>query len=289
MQKIIRTSPPKNSVGDEARVPSDRWMEKSEAGNFTPRACQVLALGRREADRMHHNFLGTEHLLLGLLKLGQGVAVNVLQARGLDLDKVREEIEKQVGTGPDQKMLGHVPYTPRVKKVIASAQKEAKQLHHTYVGTEHLLLGLLREADGVAAKVLKSLDVNLEETRTAILKELDPNFQPEKIQENDRKADGDASAFAEFVNRGNPQKNPQSELIDIGKRYDVYCSGWKSETVVHRNVRFKAPKWLFAKNRSDLPSEFVELEQADGQTIFVARYSIIKFCEPGTTPDSRPV
>ena len=144
--------------------------------NFTPRAQQVLALARKEADRLNHNFLGTEHLLLGLIKLGQGVAVNVLQKMGLDLETVRMEVEKQVGTGPDQKMIGNIPYTPRVKKVIALAQKEAKNLNHTYVGTEHLLLGLLREGDGVAAKVLRALDVDIEQCRQEILKELDPNF-----------------------------------------------------------------------------------------------------------------
>jgi len=148
--------------------------------NFTPRAQQVLALARKEADRFNHNFLGTEHLLLGLIKLGQGVAVNVLQKMGLDLETVRMEVEKQVGTGPDQKMIGNIPYTPRVKKVLALASKEAKNLNHTYVGTEHILLGLLREGDGVAAKVLRNLDVDIEQTRQEILKELDPNFAAEE-------------------------------------------------------------------------------------------------------------
>ncbi|HYV31193.1 MAG TPA: ATP-dependent Clp protease ATP-binding subunit, partial [Candidatus Binatia bacterium] len=148
--------------------------------NFTPRAQQVLALARKEADRFNHNFVGTEHLLLGLIKLGQGVAVNVLQKMGLDLETVRMEVEKQVGTGPDQKMIGNIPYTPRVKKVLALAAKEAKALNHTYVGTEHILLGLLREGDGVAARVLKNLDVDIEQTRQEILKELDPNFNAQE-------------------------------------------------------------------------------------------------------------
>src|ERR1017187_4232651 len=152
-------------------------MSDQEAtNNFRPRAQQVLALARKEADRFNHNFVGTEHLLLGLIKLGQGVAVNVLQKLGLDLETVRLEVEKQVGIGPDQKMWGNIPYTPRVKKVLALAQKEAKALNHTYVGTEHILLGLLREGDGVAARVLKNLDVDIEQTRQEILKELEPNF-----------------------------------------------------------------------------------------------------------------
>ena len=151
-------------------------MSEEAMNNFTPRAQQVLALARKEADRFNHNFVGTEHLLLGLIKLGQGVAVNVLQKIGLDLETVRMEVEKLVGTGPDQKMIGNIPYTPRVKKVLALAQKEARALNHTYVGTEHILLGLLREGDGVAARVLKNLDVDIEQTRQEILKELDPNF-----------------------------------------------------------------------------------------------------------------
>ena len=147
--------------------------------NFTPRAQQVLALARKEADRFNHNYVGTEHLLLGLIKLGQGVAINVLAKMGLDLETVRMEVEKQVGSGPETKMGGTIPYTPRVKKVLALAGKEAKALGHSYVGTEHILLGLLREGDGVAAKVLKNLDVDIERTRNEILRELNPNFTPE--------------------------------------------------------------------------------------------------------------
>ncbi len=147
--------------------------------NFTPRAQQVLALARKEADRFNHNYVGTEHLLLGLIKLGQGVAVNVLAKMGLDLDTVRMEVEKQVGSGPETKMVGNIPYTPRVKKVLALAGKEAKALGHSYVGTEHILLGLLREGDGVAANVLRNLDLDIERTRAEILRELNPNFTPE--------------------------------------------------------------------------------------------------------------
>jgi ATP-dependent Clp protease ATP-binding subunit ClpC len=152
--------------------------------NFTPRAQQVLALARKEADRFNHNYVGTEHLLLGLIKLGQGVAVNVLQKMGLDLETVRMEVEKQVGSGPETKMVGNIPYTPRVKKVLALAGKEAKALNHSYVGTEHILLGLLREGEGVAARVLKNLEVDIERTRNEILKELDPNFTPPEAEQD---------------------------------------------------------------------------------------------------------
>ncbi len=147
--------------------------------NFTPRAQQVLALARKEADRFHHNYVGTEHILLGLIKLGQGVAVSVLQKMGLDLGTVRNAVEKQVGMGPEGKPTGNIPYTPRVKKVLALAGKEAKALNHSYVGTEHILLGLLREGEGVAARVLKSLEIDIERTRNEILSELDPQFSGE--------------------------------------------------------------------------------------------------------------
>jgi ATP-dependent Clp protease ATP-binding subunit ClpC len=153
--------------------------------NFTPRAQQVLALARKEADRFNHNYVGTEHLLLGLIKLGQGVAVNVLTKLGLDLETVRMQVEQQVGSGPETKMVGNIPYTPRVKKVLALASKEAKALNHSYVGTEHILLGLLREGEGVAAQVLRNLDVNLDKARSEILKELDPNFTSQNEEEEE--------------------------------------------------------------------------------------------------------
>ena len=152
--------------------------------NFTPRAQQVLALSKKEAERFHHNYVGTEHLLLGLINLGQGVAVNVLQKMDLDLQTVRTAVEKQVGVGPESKPSGAIPYTPRVKKVLALAGKEAKSLNHSYVGTEHILLGLLREGEGVAARVLKSLDVDIERCRNEILSELDPNFSAEETTSN---------------------------------------------------------------------------------------------------------
>src|SRR5437899_6722489 len=118
--------------------------------HLTPRAARILELAREESARFNHNFVGTEHVLLGLLGLGSGVAVNVLQNQGLDTDVVRKEIEKQIGSGPEQQIIGHIPFTPRVMKVIELAAKEAKALSHTYIGTEHILLGLLRENEGAA-------------------------------------------------------------------------------------------------------------------------------------------
>ena len=163
-----------------------------------------MALARKEADRFNHNYVGTEHLLLGLIKLGQGVAVNVLQKMSMDLETVRMEVEKQVGSGPETQSQGNIPYTPRVKKVLALAGKEAKALNHSYVGTEHILLGLLREGDGVAARVLKNLDVDIERTRNEILKELDPNFSP-----NDLGVEDEDGIFEEAeVSGGKDSKTP---------------------------------------------------------------------------------
>ncbi|MDZ8117594.1 ATP-dependent Clp protease ATP-binding subunit [Pontiella agarivorans] len=146
--------------------------------NFTPRAQQVLQLARKEADRFNHGYVGTEHILLGLIALGHGVAVNALQALGIDLASVRLEVEKAVGTGPETKTIGNIPFTPRAKKVLALSASEARGLGHSYVGTEHILLGLLREGEGIAARVLENLGVDLDETRYEIMKTLDPDYDP---------------------------------------------------------------------------------------------------------------
>jgi len=139
----------------------------------------VIDLARKEADTFNHPYVGTEHLLLGLIALGEGVAVNVLEKMGVSLESVRLEVEKSVGHGPETKTIGNIPFTPRSKKVLQLAIAEAQALGHSYVGTEHILLGLLREGEGVAAQVLKNLSVNLDSARTEVMKELDPNFGAE--------------------------------------------------------------------------------------------------------------
>ena len=145
--------------------------------DFTPRARQAMALAKQEATRLKHNFISTEHMLLGIIRLNQGVAVNVMQRMGLKLETVAMELETLVGAGAEA-VKGDPPYTPRAKKVFALAAKEQQAFNHTYLGTEHILLGLLREADGVAARVLANLDITLEETRKEVRKELDPNYEP---------------------------------------------------------------------------------------------------------------
>ncbi len=264
-------------------VPNFSSAADESMNNFTPRSQQVLALARKEADRFNHNFVGTEHVLLGLIKLGQGVAVNVLQNLGLDLETVRLEVEKQVGTGPDQKLIGNIPNTPRVKKALMLASKEARALNHTYVGTEHILLGLLREGDGVAARVLKNLDVDIERTRLEILKQLDPNFSTNQAESRHLPIKESVTVV--------PNPAPadlKPVVVDTNLRFDVYCAEGNEAVVVYRNARFKGVSKLF-RGDGDALTDFIELEQADGQKIFVVKYSVIKFCEPGATPSAERI
>jgi ATP-dependent Clp protease ATP-binding subunit ClpC len=136
---------------------------------FTDRARKVMQLANQEAQRFNHEYVGTEHVLLGLVKEGSGVAANVLKNLDVDLRKIRVEVEKIVQSGPDMVTMGKLPQTPRAKKVIEYAIEEARNLNHNYVGTEHLLLGLLREQEGVAAQVLVALNLKLEEVREEVL------------------------------------------------------------------------------------------------------------------------
>jgi len=133
---------------------------------FTDRARKVMALANQEAQRFNHEYIGTEHILLGVVKEGSGVGANVLKNLEVDLRKTRVEVEKCVKSGPETVTMGRLPQTPRAKKVIQFAIDEARDLGQNYVGTEHLLLGLLREKDGVAAQVLNNLGVGLESIRT---------------------------------------------------------------------------------------------------------------------------
>ena len=138
---------------------------------FTDRARKVMQLANQEAQRFNHEYIGTEHILLGLVKEGSGVAANVLKNLDIDLRKIRIEVEKIVQTGPggEQVVLGKLPHTPRAKKVIEYSVEEARNLNHNYVGSEHLLLGLLREGEGVAAQVLMNLGLKLEDVRGEVL------------------------------------------------------------------------------------------------------------------------
>ncbi|MEC7294186.1 MAG: ATP-dependent Clp protease ATP-binding subunit, partial [Planctomycetota bacterium] len=136
---------------------------------FTDRARKVMQLANQEAQRFNHEYIGTEHVLLGLIKEGSGVAANVLKNLDVDLRKIRLEVEKLVQSGPDMVTMGKLPQTPRAKKVIEYSMEEARNLNHNYVGTEHILLGLLREQEGVAAQVLMNLGLKLEDVREEVL------------------------------------------------------------------------------------------------------------------------
>jgi ATP-dependent Clp protease ATP-binding subunit ClpC len=170
-------------------------MDKDNSKNFTPRARKVVELARAEAKRFNHNYVGTEHILLGLIKLGEGVAVNVLGRMGLDLKTVRNAVEKQVGPGPDDaKAPESIPLTPRVNKVFVHAVAEARNLGHAYVGTEHLLLGLLKEGEGVAARVLQQLEVDIERCRKEILADINPEASGDSESKG---AEGESSSESE--------------------------------------------------------------------------------------------
>ena len=251
--------------------------------NFTPRAQQALALARLEADRLDHQFVGTEHVLLGMIKLGQGTAVTVLQKLGLDLETIRQAVEKKFRPVAREKVIGRIPYTPRVKKVLALAMKEARALNHTYVGTEHILLGLLREGDGIAAQVLKDLRVDLESTRVEILKELDPNILVAAAPRAPLSAAARDQAKSMFTAKDTPSA-PAGDVVDTTKLYDVYCTDWCQAVTVYRNVRFKGVKHLFPRTAYDVLSGYMELRSENGPPVYVSRGSIIRFSEAGRDP-----
>jgi Clp amino terminal domain, pathogenicity island component len=135
---------------------------------FTDRARQVVVLAQEEARRLDHNYIGTEHILLGLIREGGGVAARALKSLGIGLDAVRQQVEEIIGQG-QQTPSGHIPFTPRAKKVLELSLRESMQLGHNYIGTEHILLGLLREGDGVAAQVLVRLGADLNRVRQQVI------------------------------------------------------------------------------------------------------------------------
>src|SRR6516165_3265955 len=158
-------------------------MGNERFDKFTERARKVLTLAQEEATRFNHNYIGTEHLLLGLVREGEGVAAKVLSNLGVELNKVRSAVEFIIGRG-DRIVLGEIGLTPRAKKVIELAVDEARRLNHHYIGTEHLLLGLVREGEGIAANVLESLEVNLEKARAETLRALSEKSKESGLQQS---------------------------------------------------------------------------------------------------------
>jgi ATP-dependent Clp protease ATP-binding subunit ClpC len=178
---------------DFARIPSNqrplgRWEEGFMQDRFTERVRKVMYLAREEAGRLHHDYIGTEHLLLGIIREGEGIAATVLSNLGLDLDTIRQSIENMVPTSGGTLTIGEIPFTPRAKRVLELSVEEARLFGHNYVGTEHLLLGLIREGEGVAARVLMELGADRKRVREETLKLLGGSApgvskQPEKKSE----------------------------------------------------------------------------------------------------------
>jgi ATP-dependent Clp protease ATP-binding subunit ClpA len=184
----------------------DRGLNRGDRfDKFTERARFVFSLAQGEAQRLHHNYIGTEHLLLGLVREGDGVAAKVLVNMGVQLNDVRREVEFIIGRG-DRIVLGEIGLTPRAKKVMELAVDEARRLNHHYIGTEHLLLGLIREEEGIAARVLEQLGVNLDAARQNVLIML--NEGP-----GTRGDDAAASNEAEFGGLGAASTGPKANVV----------------------------------------------------------------------------
>ncbi len=193
------------------------------SNRFTERAQRVILIAQEEAKRLNHDYVGTEHLLLGLIALGEGVAAQVLANLGVDLRRVRSEIEKIVGTGDNVMLLGEIPFTPRAKKVLELAVEEAQNMGHNYVGTEHLLLGLIREEEGVAARVLENLGVRLDVVREEVISLLGEG-QPHQAQQT--QSGGSASS--------SKPKSKTPTLDEFGRDLTVLAKEKKSDPVIGR-------------------------------------------------------
>ena len=231
--------------------------------NFTPRAQQVLAHARREADRFNHHYIGTEHLLLGLLKLGKGVAVTILENLGVELNAVRQQVEQQIGRGTEPQAEGNIPYTPRVRKVLALANREAQELNHTYVGTEHLLLGLIRDGDGVAGQILRHFGVDLEQARRELLDVLTPKYQMDADEDNiipdddDEEEENDSSAIpsdepaAPAYSRQQKSKTPA--LQAFGRDMTQLARDGKMDPVIGRSSEIERVIQILCRRNKNNP------------------------------------
>jgi len=194
---------------------------------FTDRAKKVMNLARQEAQRFNHEYLGTEHILLGLVQEGSGVAANVLKNMGIDLNKIRMEVEKIVKTGPSMVTMGQLPFTPRAKKVLELSMEEAGNLGHNYIGTEHLLLGLIKENEGIAAQVLLNLGVKLEDVREEVLDFLGADTSDEEDDDSPLSGDDPPSA-------GGGGKSKTPALDSFGRDLTELAREGKLDVVIGR-------------------------------------------------------
>src|SRR6202522_3130346 len=195
---------------------------------FTDRARKVMQLANQEAQRFNHEYIGTEHILLGLVKEGSGVAANVLKNLDIDLRKIRLEVEKIVQSGPDMVTMGKLPQTPRAKKVIEYSIEEARNLNHNYVGTEHLLLGLIREQEGVAAQVLMNLGLKLEDVREEVLNLLGHGVEGAGEGSSERAGGGQPGPA------GKPPKSKTPALDSFGRDLTELARQSKLDPVIGR-------------------------------------------------------
>lgn len=197
---------------------------------FTDRARKVMQLANQEAQRFNHEYIGTEHILLGLVKEGSGVAANVLKNLEVDLRKIRLEVEKLVQSGPEMVTVGKLPQTPRAKKVIEYSMEEARNLNHSYVGTEHILLGLLREQEGVAAQVLMNLGLKLEDVREEVLNLLGHGLEGAEVGERGGRS-GESEGAA---SSGKTSKSKTPALDSFGRDLTELAKKGELDPVIGR-------------------------------------------------------
>src|SRR5436309_10388431 len=224
---------------------------------FTDRARKVMQLANQEAQRFNHEYIGTEHVLLGLVKEGSGVAANVLKNLDIDLRKIRLEVERivQHGPGGEQVVMGRLPHTPRAKKVIEYSIEEARNLNHNYVGTEHLLLGLLREQEGVAAQVLMNLGLKLEEVREEVLNLLGHGIEGEGSERGGREGVGVGSASSEGGSQssGRSSKSKTPALDSFGRDLTELARQNKLDPVIGREREIERAIQILCRRQKNNP------------------------------------
>ncbi len=241
---------------------------------FTDRARKVMQLANQEAQRFNHEYIGTEHILLGLVKEGSGVAANVLKNLDVDLRKIRIEVEKIVQTGPDMVTMGKLPQTPRAKKVIEFAMDEAKNLNHNYVGTEHLLLGLLRESEGVAAQVLMNLSLKLEDVRDEVLNLLGHGMDAPETGAEERSGSGTSS-------RSSSSRSKTPALDSFGRDLTELAKQRKLDPVIGREREIERVVQILCRRQKNNP---VLLGEAGvGKTAIVEGFA--QMVVDGAVPD----
>src|SRR5688572_24478909 len=220
---------------------------------FTDRARKVMQLANQEAQRFNHEYIGTEHILLGLVKEGSGVAANVLKNLDVDLRKIRLEVEKLVQSGPEMVTMGKLPQTPRAKKVIEYSMEEARNLNHNYVGTEHILLGLLREQEGVAAQVLMNLGLKLEEVREEVLNLLGHGIEGETSERGGREGVGVSGSSESSSSSGRSSKSKTPALDSFGRDLTELARQNKLDPVIGREREIERAIQILCRRQKNNP------------------------------------